>query len=149
MYPIHAYLLVGNIQPKILPTLLLNGEDKDGFAARILFSYPKSVPVHWTMDDVSEDIRGAYKTLLDTLGGLEHKVDDDDTPLPIEVGFSSEALERFGRYFNKTASEMAEPGFDHRLGYAWAKFRGYTARLALVLALCRSQLGGVERADRA
>jgi hypothetical protein len=135
--------LIGNIQPRLLPNLLAFGEaDHDGFAARILFTYPEPVPVKWTDDDISEEVRGNYKALLDDLYELKPGVNpttyEDDETVPRQVRFTDEARKRFAEYFDETSQEMQEPGFDPRLSYPWSKFRGYCARLALVLAMCRT-----------
>src|SRR5215208_342989 len=141
--PMPCVSLMGNIQPKMLFRLLPYGEDHDGFAARILLSYPESKKVDWTEDEISANTRAKYKNLLTGLYELEPNVvvndfdEEEKEYLPKEVGFSAEAKTRFSEYFNETTAETREPGFDDRLRYPWAKFRGYGARIALVLAMCR------------
>ena len=140
--------LVGNVQPKMIPRLLPYGEDHDGFAARILLSYPNPVHVEWTDTEISDEVRAKYQKLIEGLhkleAGLNEETHDEDVPEPLEISFTPEARARFSEYFNETTAEARAPGFDDRLHYPWAKFRGYCARVALVLAMCRVALENAE-----
>src|SRR5215208_1868115 len=140
--------LVGNVQPKMIPRLLPYGEDHDGFAARILLSYPDPVCVEWTDTEISGEVRAKYQKLIEGLhkleAGLNEETHDEDVPEPLEISFTPEARARFSEYFNETTAEARAPGFDDRLSYPWAKFRGYCARVALVLAMCRVVLADAE-----
>src|SRR5215211_859747 len=117
--------LVGNVQPKMIHRLLPYGEDHDGFAARILLSYPEPVHVEWTETEISGEVRQKYQKLIEGLyklaAGLNEETHDQDVPEPVEISFSPEAKKLFSEYFNQTTAEARAPGFDDRLSYPWAK----------------------------
>ena len=140
--------LVGNVQPKMIHRLLPYGEDHDGFAARILLSYPEPVRVEWSDTEISCEFRRKYQKLIEGLykleAGLNEETHDEDVSEPVEISFTAEAKGRFSEYFNETTAEARAPGFDDRLSYPWAKFRGYCARVALVLSMCRVALEDAE-----
>jgi len=56
---------------------------------------------------------------------------------PVYVRFSPEARELVKSVVNDTVDEQHWPGFPVQLQGLWSKFRGYTVRLALLLAACR------------
>ena len=70
--------IVGGIQPDILRELSGEFIRDDGFASRILWSYPTHTPARWTHDDISPATNDAYEFLFEDLANLHGSFSFDE-----------------------------------------------------------------------
>jgi hypothetical protein len=125
--------VTGGIQPACLPDLIEDGRE-DGFAARILFSYPDPPRnKDWTEDTVE----GAdeYAKLCESLWLLKQTND------PLKLSGAAKAV-----WVEWVNGHRKEETPDH-LRPAWSKMEGYCARLALILFLSRQACEQTAGAD--
>src|SRR5215217_4178248 len=132
--------LVGGIQPVMLPEL--GGSMEDGLLDRFLFCYPKHSHTDLSDAEIAADTEAGYAGLYTKLSALQMVEDEIGQEAPNVVPMSWEARRLFKEIHDKIGRETLEPGFPQRLQGVWAKMRGYLARIALVLALCRSVKNG-------
>jgi hypothetical protein len=132
--------LVGGIQPAMLPEL--GGSMEDGLLDRFLFCYPKHSHTDLSDVEIAADTEAGYAGLYTKLSSLQMVEDEIGQEAPNVVPMSWEARRLFKEIHDKIGRETLEPGFPQRLQGVWAKMRGYLARIALVLALCRSVKNG-------
>jgi putative DNA primase/helicase len=119
--------LLGGLQPDVLATVLLNGDD-DGFAARILYFWPERVePRRPTTEYDSRPALEALRRLRDLMMDL----DDKDKPIPTVLPLAGAASERFELWWRSHSQELPAGKF----GSWWGKQSGNVLRLALVLEL--------------
>ena len=115
--------IMGGVQPDALGDLIDDGRE-DGFAARILFSYPDPIPnKDWSEDVVKESVR--YAGICESLWNLE--------PSQTPVVFSPAAKDRWVKWINAHRNESP----SDNLRPVWSKCEGHCARIALVLFLAR------------
>jgi putative DNA primase/helicase len=138
--PVHLALpfscVMGSIQPDVLPDLGSGRED--GMLERFLFAYPEPRLSPWSDAEISDGATGEYAHLCNKLRALVPGEDEYGDPAPRTVGFTEEAREVFIEFYNRHYHERRIPGFPRNLKQAWPKLEGYLARLALILAVCRS-----------
>jgi hypothetical protein len=115
--------VTGGIQPDALPDVIDDARE-DGFAARLLFSWPDAIPeTNWS--------EATIKHTADYYGLCEQLWDMEPSDEP--VTFSAPAKERWVMWVN---SHRAESVLDN-LRPTWAKAEGHCLRLTLVLHLAR------------
>lgn len=127
--------LFGGIQPAMLCELGAGAED--GLMDRFLFSYPAPRQVRFTEDEISAEAEERYAAMYDALSALTLATDEHGDPNPRPLMLTREARNLFAGAVDALGAEVLDPGFPRRLDGAWAKLRGYLARLSLVLAVCR------------
>ena len=140
----HPFLIVmGGIQPDMLPTLIKDKNQSDGFLDRILFAFPESHVVHrWESRGVEPDIQQSWADTLELLFRLAMRhCDDRDVDLPQIVRFTETGLAAWAEWYNAHAIEMESAGFSGTLLGPWSKLKSYCARLALTLHLLRVACG--------
>lgn len=124
-----AVPVTGTIQPGTLKEKLDDIHFDTGFAARLILCMPPTKPKRWTEADVSREVRDGYERLLTRL----YK-----TPRGTTVSLSSKAKKQWIEYYDEANASMeARPeGPAKRVA---AKGITHTARLALILHLCRQE----------
>jgi hypothetical protein len=111
---------------------VLNDEKggEDGFTARILPCWPKVTPVRWNDSVIAPEIQDAYSQLVIHLYGIPY-----DPGNPRVLKLSPEARTIWVQWHDSHCAEMERPGLHPFLRGAYAKLKGYCARLALIHAL--------------
>jgi hypothetical protein len=131
--------VTGTIQPGTLKEKLDDIHFDTGFAARLILCQPPPQPKRWTEADVSRDVRDAYDQLLSRLydGMWQSSTSlDRQTTLSLSSGAKAAWIE----YYNEAnASLEARPEGPAKA--VAAKGITHTARLALILHLCRKVSG--------
>lgn len=139
--------IYGTMQPDVMAEIDEGGKH-DGFRDRFLISYPNPIPAYWQNDAVDETYIRPYEELYLKLRNLELHMSEQGGPEPMVVEMSPAALEQFVRVANSLVNEQLTPGTPTRLIGVFDKLRAYTARLALILALCRcAETGDPERVE--
>jgi hypothetical protein len=123
--------VAGTIQPGTLKEKLGEIHFDTGFASRLILCQPPSRPKRWTEAEVSRGVRDRYERLLASLYG---------TPSGSAVALSPDAKERWIDYYNAANASLEERP-EGPLRALAAKGITHTARLALVLHLCRQESG--------
>ena len=127
--------VVGSIQPDVLNELTDERGREDGFIHRILFSFPgRVVTDRWTDAEVSPATLEAFQRVFDTLWNLKGRE---------VIPFTTEGKALWVEWYNDHAMEQEDPSFPDNLRGPWAKMKGYAARLALILHMCRFASGEV------
>ncbi len=119
--------VTGTIQPGTIREKLDEIHFDTGFAARLILCSPPTPPKRWTEADVSLKVKSRYETVLDRLY---------NRPRGQTVSLKPAAKDMWVEYYNNAnaALEMRPEGPAKA---AAAKGITHTARLALVLHLCR------------
>ncbi len=123
-----AVPVTGTIQPGTLKEKLDEIHFDTGFAARLILCQPPTPPKRWTEADVSSGVRDAYERLLTNLY---------ETPRGTTLSLSPGAKRLWVDYFNDANAEQ-ETRPDGPAKAVAAKGITHTARLALLLHLCRT-----------
>jgi hypothetical protein len=115
----------------------------DGFLDRWLFAYPddlKAVGERW--GEITLESETAWEETIKNLLNLEMRegpATKEKKPEYLRLGFSGRTA--WKAFTDAHADEVNKPDFPDFLGGAWSKFRGYCARLALVVHLLRKATG--------
>jgi hypothetical protein len=140
--------VIGGLPPDLLPRLRGEHEIQDGFVDRLLLAYPTAPPaVRETWACVRDDTAAAWADALRRLWNLEQEAGLDGGTRPRYVrltGCGRAAWERFTEFVADQLNRGDLP--DAIKGHA-AKFRGYGARLALIIHLLRVVCGEADHED--
>jgi replicative DNA helicase len=138
--------VVGGIQPSVAQTLLASPEHAlSGFTARFALAMPPTSPARWTDDTVSAHVATAYRRVCDGLLDLE-LLDGQ----PVDLLLSTEGRAVFMAWHDELADEAhgAAHAGDEALAAAFSKWKGVTARIALVLQLAEDAEQGTASLTR-
>lgn len=122
--------VVGCIPPEMVGVLNDEKGSEDGFTARILPCWPKMTPVRWNERVITPETRDAYLKLIKELYGIPY----DPENLRV-LKLSSETRTVWVQWHDTHCAEMEQPGLHPFLRGAYAKLKGYCARLSLIHAL--------------
>ena len=120
--------VVGCVPPDVLPDLIPDKGKEDGFVHRLLFAWPEPISSRWNEAIVSRPIQHTYDELLAALYKLSAG--------PIYLPLTDDAKQQWVEWHDAHLAEMENPLFSPYLQGAYAKLKGYAARLALIHALC-------------
>jgi DNA primase len=134
-----AVPVTGTIQPGTLTEKLDEIHFDTGFAARLIFCQPPPKPKRWTEADVSRDVRDRYDRLLGRLYGKDWGQSVTLEPYTL-VSLSPDAKAAWIEYYNE-ANRSLEARPEGPAKAVAAKGITHTARLALILHLCRKASG--------
>jgi len=132
--------ITGGIQPATLRRALGREHRDNGLAARLLLAFPPFRPALWTEAEVDPRTDAAVSMAFDRLFLLLLGGDGK----PVSLGMDEAAKAEWVRFHDEHAAEQGRLSGDDAA--AWAKLKGYAARLALVLHLAR-WAGGDAAAD--
>ena len=129
--------ITGGIQPEALKDLDPEEGMRDGFIHRLLLVEPGPVTICYREDVVAEDCKADLGHLFDQLYVLCPENEDQEQHLyvPKKLTFERDAKEAWIEWYNPHCSESTQEEFPSILNGPWAKFRGYSVSLALILAL--------------
>ena len=126
-----AVPVTGTIQPGTLKEKLGEIHFDTGFAARLILCQPPTVSKRWTEADVTPGVRDAYERTLTRLYGLGREQ---------TVSLSPDAKSLWIDYYNEANADLEARPEGPAKAVA-AKGITHTARLALILHLCRKASG--------
>ena len=134
--PRAALSIVGSIQPKTLTRALGQEHFENGLAARMLMAMPPKVRKRWTEADLPRLIEAAFERVIDRLLTLNHNVDQDGQPVPVDVPLSPAGKAAWVAFYKDHARAEAEMA-DENLEAAYSKTEAYAARFALIVHFIR------------
>jgi DNA polymerase-1 len=137
----------GCIQPDVLHKLQPESGIEDGFVARFLYAWPDPVKPIWTGLEIHPDTVAAYESLVEKLLALPLYLDDFGDTKPSILRLNPEATRRFAAWVDELADDIAGEELPDNLKMVWGKLQGYTARLSLVLHVCRVAAGEAEASE--
>jgi len=148
--PRAAMSITGTTQPQVLKAVLAGRtEDEEdaehfinGMCARFMLAYPPTRAKKWVDGDIPVDLKDAVANVFDRLLDLEMTTNERDEPLPVEVGLTAAAHNRFVNFYDEHAQETARLSED--LAAAWSKLEGGAARLSLIVHLVRAAVGDAD-----
>jgi len=127
----------GNMPPDKLSALADVDGAEDGFIARILFSYPVPLPARASEQGISPDVRYDWAQVIGKLLRLTPTAlgnGQKGVPmLPATAELTPEGRRVWQAWEQQLADEMNGETFPDALRACWSKFKGYTARLALIV----------------
>ncbi|MFC1634557.1 YfjI family protein [Planctomycetota bacterium] len=136
----HTYLAVsGTVTPAVLTKLLNEERQTDGFAARLLISYPPEVDEQWTDKGISESTIRPVVELQKRLSRLGFQRGKQNEPNVIQ--FSEKGREAFREVMEEHLGQLTRYELSEPLAAYWPKMKGYTARLSLIIHLIRLHSG--------
>ena len=141
--------VVGGIQPESLKDLDPEQGMRDGFIHRILMVEPEPVEIRYSRATISQE---AMRTMENVFGAL-HALEPDKEKLkegkyePQTLDLAEDAELELETWFNQHCREPQHSDFPPLMEGPWAKLRGYSLSLALILALAENpQATRIERA---
>jgi hypothetical protein len=145
--PRAAVSIAGGIQPETLRRALGVENTENGLASRLLMTYPPKRCPGWTDDEIDASTEAAVAAVFDRLYTLTPETDDDiDEQLRL-VTLAVDGRRAVVAWVNWHAKQMEH--LSGPVGFAWAKLKGYAARLALVVHLTRWAAGDATLRDPA
>ena len=132
----------GCIQPDLLSEL--SGIKQNGFFDRILFSYPDSVPLHYSTDEISDSLASAYGDVVKTLFQLRPDIVENQIQVPSLMHFTIPARHEWENWNHLHDSEMNNPNLPYYLLGAWSKLQAYMARFILIMQLTSNAVRGID-----
>jgi hypothetical protein len=140
--------VVGGLPPDLLPRLRGDQDMADGFFDRILLSYPdpgRAVGETWKC--IPDDLTELWANVLHDLRELRPEPVPAGGVRPHYVNLTDCGKLAWERFTAALAADLNDDGLPDCLRGAWAKFKGYGARLALVIHLLRQVMGNVGGED--
>jgi hypothetical protein len=119
----------------------------DGFLDRFLIVHPAELPAageQWL--EVSPAALAAWRGAVEKLLALE-MAEEEGRPKPVLVGLTDCGRRAWEEFTHAHAAEVNGGDLPPHLHGAWAKLRGYAARLALIVHLLRQVCGEAVAAD--
>jgi hypothetical protein len=140
--------VIGGLPPDLLNRLRGEKAIADGFFDRILFTYPKPFPAvaeSWAC--VSDEAAQIWANTLSYLWILKPERDNDGLDRPHFVRLDSSGREAWVQFTRDLAAEMNRDELPDAIKGHLAKFKGYCARLALILHCLRLACGDAKDED--
>jgi Protein of unknown function (DUF3987) len=140
--------IVGGIPPALLTALRGERRVADGFIDRILFAYPEPFRAKKeTWACVSEEGQAQWEAVLKYLWKLEPKKFTDGSQRPFIVRLTASGRSAWESFTEALATEQNREDLPDPIKGHLAKFRGYGARLALIVHYLRVATGEVRGED--
>jgi hypothetical protein len=143
VYVPHPFIgVVGGLPPSLLRQLRGDTDAWDGFLDRILLSYPGPLPAKgedWA--SVSQEAAEPWAATLDWLRSNLLPDTADGEERPRSVALTSDGKKAWEKFTAELAQELNKDNLPEPIQGHLAKFKGYCARLALVVH-CLRQAGG-------
>jgi len=137
--------VTGCIQPDLLSEL--SGIKQNGFFDRILFSYPDSVPLRYSTDEISDFIATGYGDVVKALFQLQPDSVENQVQVPALMHFTIPARQEWENWNRHHDSEMNSPDLPYFLLGAWSKLQAYMARFSLILQLTSNAVSGSDSCE--
>ncbi len=134
--PHAAVSLCGTIQPEVLSRVLGRENFENGLAARLIMAYPPNRPRVWSDDDLSQDTKDAFASVIDGLLEMKYDKNKSGELVPQDLVLTPDAKECFIRFYNEHGRLQSQT-HDNDLAAAYSKLEGGAARLALLIHCCR------------
>lgn len=139
----NTYLAVtGSCQPGVLIELLDKERQQDGFASRLLISYPDEMERKWVDSGIDESVMHPIDQLFIKLCKLEMR-SDGEKESPNVIKFSPSGFKAFKDFMNIHFEQKNRYHLHGPLLAHWAKMEGYTARMALIIHIIRRHSGEI------
>jgi hypothetical protein len=139
VFAAHPFVgVIGGLPPDLLTNLRGEKNLADGFLDRILFSYavpPRAVGETWAC--VSEEATAEWAGVLKKLWDLKQESTADDGLRPKAVNFTQSGHEAWQAFTDNLAAQMNADDLSDAVRGHLAKFKGYGARMALIIHLLR------------
>jgi Protein of unknown function (DUF3987) len=135
--------VTGCLSPDVVPDLADPLRRADGLLDRVLFAFPEAAPPRWTDASVTEATMAGYTQVLAGLWQLEAVSGPEvgHGSRPVVMTLTSDGRAAFVEFAKALYAQLADPNLPEHLRGPYAKLEGYTARLALLLHLCRLVAG--------
>ena len=133
--PRAAVSIIGGIQPRTLSRHLGMEHIENGLLARLLVVAPPRVIKRWSEATVDTAVVGAVERVFGRLLALDFEIDENSSPVPIDLPLTADGKAAWVLFCNQHAQEQV--GFTDDLAAAYSKIEAYAARLALVVHLVR------------
>lgn len=139
IYVSHPFVaVVGGLTPSMLPALRGEHERWDGFIDRVLLAYPAPLPAKgedWLC--VDPEIAADWEATLHQLWELQPELTDNQESRPHYVRLTKSGRGAWEQFTAWLADEQNRDNLPDFIRGHLAKFRGYGARLALLLHCLR------------
>jgi Protein of unknown function (DUF3987) len=134
--------VIGGLPPALLTRLRGERGIADGFFDRILFSYPTPLPVtRETWACISEEAAASWSNVLTRLWDLKPESTSDGGTRPHFVYLTVEGRRAWERFTEALAADLNREEVPDPIKGHLAKFKGYGARLALIVHCLRLVCG--------
>jgi hypothetical protein len=149
IYVPHPFVgIIGGLPPALLPELRGRRECWDGFLDRVLLTYPTPIPAKgedWHC--LSDDDAAVWRETLVRLWALQPEPTDDGESRPRYVRLTKCGRQTWERFTAYLAGELNRADLPEPIKGHLSKFRGYAARLALIVHCLRLECNEVNGED--
>lgn len=129
---------LGGLQVDLIESL---SEMKDnGFIDRILFSYPKPIPIRHTNVELDENAKVRYEQIILSIYNSQIRVKDETQVF----SFTEEGQNLWNEWHTGYCNAMDDASLPYYLRNVLSKLEGYTARFALILEFLKCAETNVE-----
>jgi hypothetical protein len=135
--PRAAVSIAGTVQPGTLERILEPRYFENGLVARLLLACPPRQLRQWNEQAVDDRLLVPVRSVFERLATLPMATDDLENPLPVDLSMTPDGKLRWIDFYNEHREEQRGLE-DDRLGAAWAKLEGATARFALLFHCVRA-----------
>jgi hypothetical protein len=132
--------VTGGIQPGVLKDLDPEAGARDGLIHRLLLVEPLRVPAPYNDREIPPEVLEPMGALYDALYALKPAQESPETGSywPQVLTMTAEAKDSWIQWHDAHVAEAASSDFPPFLRGPWAKLRGYSASLSLILALAET-----------
>jgi hypothetical protein len=145
VYVPHPFIgAIGGLPPDLLPKLRGEKDIADGWFDRILFSFPtppQAVGETWAC--VSEEATEEWGRVVKHLWSLKPVILADDSTCPQFINFTQCGKTAWEAFTNGLAADLNDESLPNAVRGHLAKFKGYGARLSLIIHLLREACGEI------
>lgn len=135
--------VLGGIQPEVLQELEFKEGREDGFIDRILFACCAAGPFpSWSDQAISEETRGEWEKVVQTLMFLEPAFSVGSSPRPQVVSLDAIGQQILIEFFKDLAGRVNKGNVSPSMAGVCTKMRSYLPRIALVIHLLREAADG-------
>jgi hypothetical protein len=139
--------VVGCIPTDVLGTLTDERNRNDGFLHRLLLVMPERKSYGWSNSTVASATTESYERVVDELFKLQGVDDQYGGVTPVALRLTNDARRVFIDWHKRHTDNVQHRHFPDNLRGAWHKLKGYAARFALIIHLCRVAAGESDSED--
>jgi hypothetical protein len=132
--------VIGGIQPDALRDLNPEAGMRDGFIHRLLLCEPPQVPIRYSDAVFTPSNLDKVGNLFKALHELKPELDDREAHMcsPQALSFTDRGKAQWAEWYDAHCAESVQNDFPAVLHGPWAKLRGYSVSISLILALAES-----------
>lgn len=134
-----ALSMTGGTQPAIFKETMRGRRIDSGFCPRLLVAMPDVRPKRWAEERLQTQTLDEVQKVFDKLFEIPLPLDQQGHPEPVVVRLNSEAMARWGQWYNDF--NLRAHSLPERLRAVDSKLEGYVPRIALIIHMIKAVAG--------